>query len=336
MSLNSTLAAAVELLRKLPRGREDKDVARAYVESFRVAHPGVGVDLLIEKLPASPDVDYDLLLRGSEGETVALSWRADDGVPWTANYAEHWAANCVASVGNQHIEVQDALLFLKLSSHHAPSLMDELLDQLLISEALEKDPPPVEDWEVQEEVRRFRIGRRLGSKEKMQNWLDEHGLSSKTFQNMMSAGVRARKFKWRVAEEQIAPYFTSHQVEFDIVQFFQAEAPTEALALELATMAREEGLLTATQRHLASADGWGLEGSLISQCAYSLPPMLASAEVGTIVGPNLHGIRYRLVHLLQRRPSELDSQTREVVREKLFREWLTERRQQMDCRWHWM
>ena len=326
----------MELLRKLPRRREDRDEARAQVEIFRVVHPGVSVDLLIEKLPGSPNLDYDLLLRGPEGDTVALSWREDNGVPWTVNFADHWAANCVASVGNQHIEVQEALLFLKLSSHHAPNLMDELLDQLLISEALDKDPPLVQDWEIQEEASRFRMGRRLISEEKMQKWLEEHGLSSKTFQNMMSAGVRARKFKRRVTEEQIVPYFTSHRDKFDIVQFFQAEAPTEALALELATRAREEGLLAATHRHLASEDGWGLEGSLVSQRAYKLPPPLALVEVGTVVGPNLHGIQYRVAQVLQRRPSELDWHAREAVGEKLFRDWLTERRLQVNCRWHWM
>src|SRR5687767_453939 len=105
--LNGALAHAVSFLQELPRRREEVTDARARLEEFRQAHPGLRADLLVDQPPASPRADYDLLLGHPQGGTVALNWRADEGVPWAVDYADHWAANYVVTVNEKCVTVQE-------------------------------------------------------------------------------------------------------------------------------------------------------------------------------------------------------------------------------------
>src|SRR4051812_25408887 len=117
------LMHGILLLRGLPRRREEGAEARKGMDSFRTAPPGGRADLLVDKPPASRKVDYDLLLTHPDGGTVALTWRADEGIPWSVQYADHWAANYVVTVDADHVTVQEALLALKLAGRRHPDLM---------------------------------------------------------------------------------------------------------------------------------------------------------------------------------------------------------------------
>ena len=145
-NFRNLLADAASLLRELPRDRRETGAARATFQQFRDAHPGVRADLVIDRKPGAETVDYDILLGAPEGGTVVVSWQPDDGVPWTAQQADHWAANYVLTVNGRHTEIQSALLYLKsvLSKPvHNRKLdpMEELINGALILEAIEAAPP---------------------------------------------------------------------------------------------------------------------------------------------------------------------------------------------------
>jgi len=116
------LAEALALLRELPRRRHGKRDARARFEQFKVAHPGLPCRLLIDERPGSDELDVDILLTIADAGTVALSWHADDGVPWTAHYADHWAANFVLTVDGLSTTIQSALLYLSARLQRRPDL----------------------------------------------------------------------------------------------------------------------------------------------------------------------------------------------------------------------
>src|SRR5262249_52159125 len=160
-NFDEALSGAVSLLRGLPREREGMPEGRARLEHFRREYPGVRADLLVDQPPASRQVDYDLMLSHPEGGTLALSWRADGGVPWAVQYADHWAANYVLTVDAREVTIQQALLFLKLTGDREPDLMTELVDQQLIAMAIDADPPPVSDEELQRAADEFRRASRL-------------------------------------------------------------------------------------------------------------------------------------------------------------------------------
>jgi putative peptide maturation system protein len=336
LAFDEALTHAVSLLRELPRGREEVPEARARLERFREAHPGIRADLLVDQPPASVRVDYDLLLGHPDGGTAALSWRADEGVPWSVQYADHWAANYVLTVNAQMLTIQQALLFLKLAGHRSPDLMTELVDQQVITQAIQEDPPPVSEAELQAAADEFRLASGLSSAEATRRWLEETRLSVARFQELLRGAVQARKLKERVTADRVEPYFEAHPERFDLVRFFRAEAPTEAVASRLATEAREQGLTAATRVEAAGIEGRDLEAVLTSRRAHELPPVLATARPGEVVGPVAEGARHWVAELLDREPAQLDATIRAAIQDRLFREWLADQREQATVRWHWL
>lgn len=329
------LSHAVLLLRELPRGREDVGDARSRFEGFRATYPGVRADLLVDQPPGSRQVDYDLLLEHPEGGTVALSWRADDAIPWSVEYADHWAANHVVTVNNHGLTVQQALLFLKLVSSQSPDLMTEMVDQALIAQAIDENPPSVNKEELQAAADEFRSADGLYSADGTHRWLEETGLSVTRFAELLRRVIQRRKLEERVTKDQIQPYFQAHRESFDTVQFFRVDTQNKAVARRLVESPRKKSLLLATHARLTGAEGGGLEGSLISRYARDLPSNLANAPPGKVVGPVAEGGGFWVAEVLQRQPARLDTQTHAAIRDQLFREWLAQRRHQATVRWHW-
>jgi len=97
-SFQKTLYDVVLLLKELPRQRSLSESARTRFKRFEKAHRGVRCNLRVDHPPGSNGVDYDILLGAPDGGTVAVSWRADEGVPWAVQYSDHWAANYVLTV----------------------------------------------------------------------------------------------------------------------------------------------------------------------------------------------------------------------------------------------
>jgi putative peptide maturation system protein len=290
----------------------------------------------VDQPPASLRVDYDVLLGYPDGGTLALTWHADDGVPWFVQYADHWAANYVVTVNDGHVTIQQALLFLKLAGRQYPDLMTQLVEQQLIVEAIEKDPLPVSATELQAASDEFRIAIGLSSADETRRWLEEMGLSIVRFQELLRGKIQAQKLKDRVTADRIEPYFEAHREGFDLVQFFQVEAPVAAVASNLARRAREQNLITAIRTNAVRIGGKDLGAVLRSQRVCELPSVLTSAVPGEVVGPVAESGRYWVAEVFDRQPARLDAQTRAAIHEKLFREWLTDQRKQATVHWHWL
>jgi putative peptide maturation system protein len=334
--LEAALIAGVAFLRELPRERVAVATARARLPAFRAAHPGLRIDLLVDQPPGSPRVDYDLFFGGADGSTIALNWRADAGLPWVVEYADHWAANFVVTVNRRDVTVQEALLFLQLAGQDRPGLMERLVEEKLVALALEADPPEVGDAEVQAAADRFRTAHRLHSAAATARWLEEAGLSRERFTELARAPAERRQLEERIAGDRIEPYFATHRPEFERVRCFRVDARSEAVAARLAAAAREPGLLDAAAALFPDLEDGETEAALRSEPAGSLPASLAAAAAGAIVGPEASGGRWWVAQVLSRRPAQLDEETRAVIRRRLFREWLARQREEAVVRWHWM
>ena len=335
-SFTRTLEDSVVLLRELPRKREDIQKARARVRRFKEKHSGTRVDLLVDQPPGSPRVDYDIFIGHPDGGTAAISWRTDEGVPWSAEYADHWAANYVVTVNDRHVTVQQALLFLKYVGQEQSDLMQELVEQQLIFDAIEEHPFPVNEEQVQSAANEFRIANGLLTVEETQRWLRELRLSVERFQEILTWGIQARKLQAHVTESEEEPYFKAHRQELALIQIFQAGTRTQSVAKQLVKTAQQEGLLSATGTLISSRGSQEIAGSLAWQRMYELPPMLAHASIGTVVGPTKDGSRYWVAEVLGKQEAKLDAETRAVIRASLFQQWLADRRNEANVQWHWM
>jgi putative peptide maturation system protein len=335
-AFNEALANGAALLRELPRQRETLAEAHARLKDFQGKCAKTRADMYVHQAPGSARVDFDLLLEHPEGGTVALTWSADDGNPWAIQYTEHWAANYVLTVNQNHVTVQRALLTIKWAGQKYIDLMAELIDQSLIHEELEKDPLLVSEQELQTAANQFRIANQLHSADATRRWLSESGLSMDRFRDWVSWQVQADKLKERITAARVDPYFEAQKQRFDIIQVFRVDTCRADLASSLAESAGGRGLLTVTQARILESGGERYRGSLVSRFAYELAPALQAAAPGAIILPDTDGRTWSVIQVQSRVQARLDSRTRAVIRDQLFREWLAERRKEAKISWHWM
>jgi putative peptide maturation system protein len=331
-SLARALEQAVALLAELPRGREDVADAQARAARFGIAHPEFEPELLVDRPPGSPRVDYDLFLRHPAGGTVALAWRGDDGLPWPGRYATHWAANYVVSVDDRDVTIQDALLFLKLASERYPDLMNELVDRQIIGRAIEREPVEVSETEIQVFADQFRRARGLDRVDTMQRWLSETGLSPDQFRDLVAQTIEDRKVKDRVSAAAVEDHFAANRARYDSVRWIRVEARAVETLLRVRDRAAEIGLAAAA----AADESIDLRATMATRPARDLPEELVAARVAEIVGPTTAEGSPWLGQVLARRPAALDGPTRARIRDVVFQEWLREQRERAAIRWHWI
>jgi len=334
---DAVLADAIQSLRSLTRLRSDVPRSRERIDRFRAAHPGLRANLLVDQPPGSPEVDYDLLLEHPDGGTVSLCWRADDGIPWRVEYADHWAANYVLSVGEQHITVQDALHVLHDLGQTTPDLLDALVDQALLDQAVAEDPPDVSEADVQRAADDFRRVRGLITAAASRRWLTELGITPEQFTEWMRRVAQRQALVARVTNDDVIPFFEAEGCAFDELFVYEVELPTADAADRLAddAVADGRGLLAASSRLAGTAGAAQTSGRFGSRRARDVAPLLRSATVGAIVRYE-HDGRSCVGQVLNRTPAVLDPALRADIQRELFGRWLSERRAQAAVRWHWM
>jgi hypothetical protein len=188
---------------------------------------------------------------------------------------------------------------------------------------------------VQAAADRFRVAHRLHSAAATARWLERAGLSRERFTELARAQAERRKLEERIAGDQVEPYFQARGAEFERIGYFRVDTPSAALAVRLASAARERGLLAAAALVQAS-EADAIEGALRSDPAANLPARLAGAGEGAIVGPETAGARWWVAQVMARQAAQLDEETRAAIRRRLFRAWLTHQREEAEVRWHWM
>ena len=333
-SFEQTLTDAVALLRQLPRDRKLAEDVRARFQRFRAAHRGVRCDLLVDQPPGSNQADYDILLGAPDGGTVAVSWRRDDGVPWTVQYADHWAANYVLSVGDLHTSIQSALIYLNVVLNRQPNLMKDLVDKSLVQQAIRESPPRVSDKEIQRAVDSFRASHGLHRASDTRRWLEEMNLTTEALRELAAYNVRAANLKKRVTARRLRPYFEAHRQDLDVLTVFRVQASSRAAAAKLAQNAKRGGLWAALQKRGSPAST--VKGQLATLHACELPSPFAGLSAHAIAGPYRSDGEYWVGQVLQKKAARFDAVTRAKIEDLLFDDWLAEQRKRASLRWHWI
>lgn len=316
----------MELLRRLPRDRDRVPDARREVGAFGAAHPGLHPMLAVDRPPASPTVDYDLLLRHPDGGTVALAWRGDAGVPWAIEYSDHWAANYVVSVDGQHVSVQQALLTMRFTGWRSDDLMTDLVDWAIIHHELEASPRDTPEPELQAAADTFRAAHGLFTAEATEAWLRSLGLDLTQFSRMIAGAVETRRLAVRVTggDTAIDAFYAADPSRADRVGYLELRGPGPGGGRGLWARALER-----LQR------GEPVQGTIRQRYAFELPPVLATAAPGQVAGGGA-GPDTWVAEVLSRVPAPLDGPTRRAIQDHLFRQWLARRREEATIRWHWV
>jgi putative peptide maturation system protein len=333
------LIEAVGLVRSLPRNRPQMADAAARFAAFKERHPQTPMRLVVDRPPGSHRIEHDILLEHSEEGTVAVTWRPDDGVPWSIAYADHWASNLVVTVTSgltASVTVQEALFFLKMSRDKFPDLMEQIVEQQLIAMSIEADPPSVSQAELQDAADTFRSSRGLLKAEAMQRQLQEWGLTPVQFQEMVKQAIEREKLQDAVTERDIEPFFIANRGGFERIQYFRVTVPTARLAESLARHAAEAGLMTAAIALVGDPAAVGVQTEFTSRFARDFPGDLAVALPDVIIGPTRESGTWSLSQVFARQPATLDDETRGAVRQLLYRRWLQQKREGATVEWHWL
>lgn len=330
------LASALDLLRGLPRDRQQVHAARQRVDEWAARLPEAEVALVVDQQPGSARVDYDLLLNDPGGGTVGLTWRADAGEPWLVCHADHWAANGVVTVNGNTATVQQAMMTLRLAGMTSPSLMTMLVDHQIVMEFVEREHIAADAADVQAASDAFRRAMGLHSRDETLRWLAEFGLTPARFEQMVESTVKSLTVRERVVAGRAETYFHDHRDSFDRVLLVRASAPTEAVACRLRDRAAGMDLMSAAKATLCEHPQSGIDVAMTTCHAGELPGPIASATTGAVAGPLADGDRWYVAQIVHRHPACLDEGTRQAVDEVLFEAWLAEQRANATVEWHWM
>ena len=333
--IDRALAAAAALLQQLPRGRHETRLAREQFAPLKTSHADLMPQLVAHPVPASDAVDYDVLLTRAGAGTLSLTWRADDGVPWAPEHADHWASNFVLSIDAFSVSIQSALLYLNGIMSQRPRVMERLVSRTLFDIAIAEADIAVSDQEVEDAVDAFRSTQGLFTGAATQQWLDERQLSMDALREMVRDTAIARKFKDGLTRDRIAPYFSAHRAEFDRVRVLRVDNVATASAQQFAEAWRGTGVCPVLGGDAAFAD---CTARLDRWCAMDLAPEFAVAAVGEIVGP-VEGEQdgtSSVGQVLSREAAVLDADTRARIHELLLDRWVAERRAAANVQWHWV
>ncbi|WP_326644062.1 TIGR04500 family putative peptide maturation system protein [Streptosporangium sp. NBC_01755] len=197
------LQSGASLLRTLPRRSVGVADAHRAVGEWAARHPEIRAQLVVDRRPGTPVVDYDLLLDHPDGGTVALTAPPEDGVPWLIDHSTHWAAGYLVSVNDVDVTVPQALTMLRSLSRRDASPYQEIVDQCLLVEAVD-ETEPLTSADLQATADEFRRGRGLHDRESTLAWMTDAGMSGEQFEAYITGIARRRRFR-RDKEAELAP-----------------------------------------------------------------------------------------------------------------------------------
>ncbi|MEV0585509.1 TIGR04500 family putative peptide maturation system protein [Nonomuraea sp. NPDC050310] len=329
-TFNAALSEAVDLLRALPRRRDDVPEARRAVARWRESRPATRAQLVADVRPGSPIVDYDLVLAHPDGGSVALTAPADDGVPWTVDHSTHWASGRVVTVDDFALLIQNALLTLRARAERDTTIQDELIDYCILSDLTGKELPPTQE-ELQQASDAYRIRNGLRSRDDMMRWLDAVGLNETAYTSHIFGLALKQRVRARIERETARDYLERNPAEFDQVWALWAEGPEDRLAELAGAPDPAEALVRAlTGRDRISVHT--AEGP-----ALDLPEPLRAVPEKGVVGPVPHGRHHLLGVVRERRPADpSDPAILAAAGRAGFAEHMAERRAKADITWHWL
>jgi putative peptide maturation system protein len=325
---DSTVGAAVALLRDLPRGVNARRAAQDAFERFREQHAAADPLLVVDHQPGARELDFDVLLRDPSGASLALALRPD-GNPWAAHYADHWDAPWVVGAGDSYMSIQWAITSFHWMSRENPGYKARLEEDAIVCHRLESQRYVVTDDALQQAVDDFRHVHGLEDEAAMRAWLAEMGMTEDRFFSLVHGAVEARLVRDDVTQGRVEPYFAAHQASFDRTVVARVECGDDAAADAIVALARSRGLGALSASELAALPVRRLAVERVF--ARALPGPLRDAAPGATHVEG--GRRPNVFQVLERIPARPDEETLFEARDAVFGEWVAAERERVGVRW---
>ena len=312
--------------------------ANARIRALGARHPQASIDLVWERDSYENRAHYDALVDHEGRGTISLAFCPDRGLPWPLRGAQRWSEYELLRVNQTLLRVDEAIELIDFIWKEEP-LLQRLIDTCLVRETLEKEPIEISDEELQAAMDEFRAARGLHSRETMFAWMKDNGLDLEHVERHLEWETAKTKLRRQVAANRVEDYFASMRSVFDVVEVaelvFEDPAQASRVARELQQGKADFFALAAEAFVQRNARGNLFTRATRGELAPAAAEALFGAEPGAIVGPVLVNGTSHVYRVLARRPAELDRTTRERIEQKLFDEWLAQRRRSARIEWNW-
>ncbi|MDZ8056496.1 MAG: peptidylprolyl isomerase [Aulosira sp. ZfuVER01] len=114
-----------------------------------------------------------------------------------------------------------------------PDLIEKIITQKVIENAVSKMSIKVETEELQKAADNFRLMNKLETAEDTWKWLEEHALSLDDFEEVVYKNLLANKLAQHLFADKVEPYFFENQLDYAGALIYEVVLDDEDLAMEL-------------------------------------------------------------------------------------------------------
>lgn len=337
--LDAALTDALALLIDLQSSDERPELALERFALLAGARPELRSRLVWEELPGAGIVQYDALLTQPGIGTASISFCPEKTIPWPLRGAAHVREKDLVRVDGESVTIEQAVALLDFIWREV-DLTRKLVDIALIQIAERELRLVPEPGDLQREMDALRRANGLFTVASFNQWLDANGMTHETLERHLAGEAATSLLKRHVTENRIEQYFEERRAEFDQVRMVRLRFDDEGEANAAAALIREspESFYEIVEKRF-------LTGKLTSRNLYltmrrnAMTDLQAdaifSARVGDVVGPLVSGDGFDVIRVLRIESAELNEATRGLVADKLFAEWLDERRDAAKIDWMW-
>jgi len=237
---------------------------------------------------------------------------------------------CVFSFRNRSLDLTQFFRRLDFGGRLKSILQEALVDEILAEYAADRGIV-VEDEELQKAADLFRRRQGLASAEQTRAWLVKNGLSVVDFEALVEHPLR-KKLAFADITKGAVDSFVADPSAWDRLMLQIIEVSQQALAEELLAKVLEEGadfseLAASYSQHPSAELGGRMNPVFRSSLPLAVRQQLADSTNGTVIGPFSTDRGWVLLLPEAVQPAVFDTETTEVVRQRLFNQWLNEKLQ---------
>jgi putative peptide maturation system protein len=336
-SLTPAVCAALEYLRDLNRDGVRPDEARNRMSGLRGQHPQTRIDLLWEEEACDQSVHYDTLVQQDGEGTVSLSFCRERTLPWPLRGVQRWSEMDLVRVNATVLKVDQAVALLDFIWDDAP-MLKRLVDAGLIREALDQDPVPPSDEDLQRALDEFRRLHGLFKAADMYRWMEQRGLTQERLESHLAELAEIEALRDRVTARKVEAYFEERRSEFDTVSLAQFTVKDADQAQKIAVQIRAGSVdfYAAAERSFLAEDApSNLFKTVVRGQASAEFSAAFDASPGELLGPIRVDSGNVIVRVLSQTPARLDTATQAAIKELVFEDWLKDRRRAATIEWYW-
>ena len=336
MQTSAAICAIAEYVRSVTLRQPPDEDARAELSALTTACNNLRVRMVSSREEYDSSQHFDVLLTDAEG-TYTVSFAPADGLPWPLRGIHRWSEGDLVRVNGTTLRIQQAIACLDFVWERN-DLLEHLINVCLVEEELAtREPFPVGDTDLQVRLDEFRRARGLFAAADTHEWLALHGISQRQLERRLVDELRVELLAEQTVGDAVADSLKEHKSEFGIFPAMLASARSREDLRELSeTMDPASWFTWAVTPEAHSRE---VRCQRIDAFDAS-PPLAALASDDTPVGTVSEVFLHRDAHTLACKigptePSEPGPELTRRVRDRLFVNWLAERRRHADVEWYW-